>query len=65
MPERNPAAFAAVGSVPIRALARVSELVEIRIARSLAERRSKSDGPDQELIDPNDPLLTRTRYSMI
>jgi len=44
MPERNPAAFAAVGSVPIRELVRVSELVEIRIARSLAERRSKSDG---------------------
>jgi hypothetical protein len=44
MPERNPAAFVAAGSDPIRELARVSELVEIRIARSRAERRSRSDG---------------------
>ena len=33
MPERNPAAFAGVGSGPIQVLACVSELVEIRIVR--------------------------------
>ncbi|HEX7194677.1 MAG TPA: hypothetical protein VF207_06880, partial [Chthoniobacterales bacterium] len=41
MPERNPAAFAIVGSGPIRVLACVSELVEIRIVRCLAGEKSK------------------------
>ena len=36
MPERNPVAFAAVGSVPIHELAPVNELVEIRIVRPVA-----------------------------
>jgi len=44
MPERNPAAFAGVGSGPIRVLACVSELVEIRIVRRLAGGKSKSNG---------------------
>jgi hypothetical protein len=42
MPERNPTAFAGVGSGPIRVLACVSELVEIRIVRWLAgEKKQK------------------------
>jgi hypothetical protein len=44
MPERNPAAFAGVGSGPTHELACVSELVEIRIVRWLAGGRSKNDG---------------------
>jgi hypothetical protein len=44
MPERNPAAFAVVGSVPIHELVPVNELAEIRIVRSLGVERSKSDG---------------------
>jgi hypothetical protein len=44
MPERNPAAFVGVGSGPIRVLACVSELVEIRIVRWLAGGKSKSNG---------------------
>jgi hypothetical protein len=44
MPERNPAAFVDVGSGPIRVLAGVSELVEIRIVRRLAGGRSKNNG---------------------
>jgi hypothetical protein len=44
MPERNSAAFAGVGSGPIHELARVSELVGIRIVRWLAGEKSKSDG---------------------
>jgi hypothetical protein len=44
MPERNPAAFAGVGSGPIRVLACVSELVEIRIIRWLAGEKNKSNG---------------------
>lgn len=44
MPERNPAAFAGVGSGPIHELACVSELVEIRIVRWLAGGRSKNNG---------------------
>jgi hypothetical protein len=44
MPERNPAAFAGVGSGPIRVLACVSELVEIQIVRWLAGGRSKNNG---------------------
>jgi hypothetical protein len=44
IPERNPAAFAGVGSGPIRVLACVSELVEIRIVRWLAGGKSKSNG---------------------
>lgn len=44
MPERNPAAFAGVGSGPIHELACVSELVEIRIVRWLAGEKSKSNG---------------------
>ncbi len=42
MPERNPAAFAGVGSGPIRVLACVSELVEIRIISWLdGEKKQK------------------------
>jgi|SRR6516162_4080370 hypothetical protein len=41
MPERNPAAFAGVGSGRIHELACVSELVGIRIVRWLAGGRSK------------------------
>ena len=44
MPERNPAAFAGVGSSPIHELACVSELVGIRIVRGLAGGRSKNNG---------------------
>jgi len=44
MPERNPVAFAVVGSVPIPELASVNELAETRIIRSLAGGGSKSDG---------------------
>jgi hypothetical protein len=44
MPERNPAAFAVVGSGPIHVLGCVSELVEIRIVRWLAGEKSKSNG---------------------
>jgi hypothetical protein len=44
MPERNPAAFAGVGSGPIRVLACVSELVEIRIIRWLAGEKNKRNG---------------------
>jgi hypothetical protein len=44
MPERDPAAFAATGSVPIHELDRVKELAETRIVRQPAEGRSKSDG---------------------
>jgi hypothetical protein len=44
MPERNPVAFAGVGSGPIRVLACVSALVGIRIVRWLADGRSKNNG---------------------
>src|SRR5947207_15296643 len=44
MPERNPVAFVAVGSVPIHAPDPVNELAVTRIVRGLAGRRSKSNG---------------------
>jgi hypothetical protein len=44
MPERNPVAFAVVGSVPTHELAFVNELAENRIARSPAGGRSKRNG---------------------
>ena len=44
MPERNPVAFAGVGSGPTRVLACVSELVEIQIVRWLAGGKNKSNG---------------------
>jgi len=44
MPERNPVAFVAVGSVPIHESDPVNELAESRIVRALAKRSSKSDG---------------------
>ena len=47
MPERNPAAFAGVGSVRIHELVPVNELAEIRIVRSRAEKRSKNDGGNE------------------
>jgi hypothetical protein len=43
MPE-NPAVFAGVGFGPIRVLACLSEVVEIRIVRWLAGEKSKSNG---------------------
>jgi hypothetical protein len=44
MPERNPVAFAVVGSAPMHELASVNEHAETRIVRSLAGGSSKSDG---------------------
>jgi hypothetical protein len=44
MPQRDPAAFADVGSGLIRGLVCVSELVETRIARWLAGGESKGSG---------------------
>jgi hypothetical protein len=44
MPQRDPAAFADVGSGLIRGLVCVSELVETRIARWLAGGKSKGSG---------------------
>jgi len=44
MPERDPAAFAVIGSVPIRELDPANELAEIQIVRSRAAGRSKSNG---------------------
>ena len=47
MPERNPVAFVAVGSVPIHAPDPVNELAETQIVRALAGRRSKSNGGER------------------
>jgi hypothetical protein len=44
MPERNPVAFAAVGSVPIHESDPVNELAEIQIVGALARRKCKGDG---------------------
>jgi hypothetical protein len=44
MPERDPAAFAVVGFVPIHELDPASELAEIQIVRWHAVGRSKSNG---------------------
>jgi hypothetical protein len=44
MPEKDPAAFAVVGSVPIHELDPANELAEIQIVRWRAVGRSKSNG---------------------
>ena len=44
MPERNPAVFAAAGSVPIHESEPVNELAKNRVARPHAEERNRKPG---------------------
>jgi hypothetical protein len=59
MPERNPAAFAGVGSGPIRVLACVSERVEIRIASAFFS----GEPPDIGFGIAGKPIVRLNRYA--